>query len=309
MWRVIDIGGENYFMRVKHNKLSVEREGTLVAEIPFADIHSIVCHGNGLWYSDSFLKHCLENDIPLVFCDEKHLPTGMLMSYNSNIASAQRQEEQMSASRPRKKQAWKRIITAKLQAQRDVLLYYGKAERAAALDELSRNVLSGDTSNREAVGAKEYFEGLFGYEFIREDEDNDVNAFLNYTYTIIRSCVARGIMGAGLHPGLGVFHSNKTNPYALADDLMEPLRPLGDALAIETYQSSSVRHSLMPEVKKKLVAVTEMPVLFSDDVYGLSDAVSRYVYSYYSFLSGSGKDIEFPKFNKDWQKKNGARTL
>ena len=296
-------------MRVKHNKLSVEREGTLVAEIPFADIHSIVCHGNSLLYSDSFLKHCLDNDIPLVFCDEKHLPTGMLMSFNSNYASAERQEAQITASRPRKKQAWKKIITAKLQAQRDVLSHYGITGSAFVLEELSKSVLSGDTSNREAIGAREYFEGLFGHGFIREDDGNDINAFLNYTYTIIRSCVARGIMGAGLHPGFGVFHSNKTNPYALADDLMEPLRPLGDALAIEAYQSSNVKHILITEIKKKLVAVTEMPVLFSGDRYGMSDAVSHYVHSYYNFLSGSDKEIEFPRFDKDWQNKNGIRTL
>jgi CRISPR-associated protein Cas1 len=35
-------------------------------------------------------------------------------------------------------------------------------------------------------------------------------------------------MAAGLHPGFGLMHANKSNPMVLVDDLMEPFRPIVD---------------------------------------------------------------------------------
>lgn len=46
----------------------------------------------------------------------------------------------------------------------------------------------------------------------------------------MRSCVARSILGAGLHPAIGLHHHNRLNGFALADDLVEPFRPLVDGL-------------------------------------------------------------------------------
>src|SRR3546814_11169142 len=46
----------------------------------------------------------------------------------------------------------------------------------------------------------------------------------------MRSCVARSIIGAGLHPAIGLHHHSRLNGFALADDLVEPFRPLVDGL-------------------------------------------------------------------------------
>lgn len=57
--------------------------------------------------------------------------------------------------------------------------------------------------------------------------------FLSYVLNSpwgMRSCVARSIIGAGLHPTIGLHHHNRLNGFALADDLVEPFRPLVDGL-------------------------------------------------------------------------------
>lgn len=296
MWRVVDIGGENFFIHVHHRKMVVEKDGSEVSSIPISDIHSVILHGDGFRYSDTFIKLCMENNVPIVFCDNKHLPIGMLMTLNQKNESSRRFEEQFKASLPRKKQAWKKVVSAKLAAQGSVLNYYGYDTGFAVLDHLSKTVLSGDSTNREAVGAKEYFKYLFGSSYFRSSNSESVNSLLDYVYTVIRSTVARGIMGVGLHPGLSVFHSNKINPFALADDLMEPLRPIGDALVIDIIKDNG-QCELIPEVKRNLVKITNIAVKYEDVSLGLSNAVGRYVMSYYSFISGRSSDISFPVFS------------
>ena len=42
------------------------------------------------------------------------------------------------------------------------------------------------------------------------------------------AATARAVVAAGLHPTIGLHHSNEGNPMRLVDDLMEPFRPVID---------------------------------------------------------------------------------
>jgi len=225
MWRVLDLGGDNYYLHSQRNSLVVERDG-VETKIPYQDIHSITCHGNGIIYSDSVFKACIKHNIPMVFCDDRHVSTGILLSLYQHKDSAQRHAVQLLASLPRKKLAWKLIVVQKLQNQSDFLKYLGLNRFAEQVKTLSTRVQSGDPSNVEAQVARLYFNALHGQEFYRSDDENNINAKLNYGYTILRSSVARAVISGGLHPGYAVYHSSRINPYSLIDDLMEPFRPM-----------------------------------------------------------------------------------
>src|SRR5690606_35863877 len=93
---------------------------------------------------------------------------------------------------------------------------------------LAKKVRSGDAGNLEAQGARRYWGLLFGDEFRRDQAAGGLNSLLNYGYTILRSATARAVVGAGLHPSIGLFHSNSGNPMRLVDDLIEPFRPVVD---------------------------------------------------------------------------------
>jgi CRISPR-associated protein Cas1 len=69
---------------------------------------------------------------------------------------------------------------------------------------------------------------MMGPNFRRNVGHADENALLNYGYTLLRAATARAVVASGLHPTIGLFHSNRSNAFALADDLMEPFRPLVD---------------------------------------------------------------------------------
>ena len=101
-------------------------------------------------------------------------------------------------------------------------------EAPAPLNMMVRKIKSGDSSNIEAQAARYYWPRMMGPNFRRNVEHADENALLNYGYTVLRAATARAVVASGLHPTIGLFHSNRSNAFALADDLMEPFRPLVD---------------------------------------------------------------------------------
>lgn len=140
MWRIVDIGGYGYFLRVSDNKLVVTKEDNST-EIPFRDINSIIIHCD-CQISGKVFQQCIENTIPILFCDEKHVPSGLFSPFNQNEDSARRFEIQLNASRPRRKQAWAQLIKAKLKNQALVLKETGLTQKAGELLYLSEEVIA-----------------------------------------------------------------------------------------------------------------------------------------------------------------------
>ncbi len=294
MWRVLEIAGDGYFLHVNNRNIFVEKDGEIALPIAFADVNSIICHGKNLRFSESFLEGCLKNEIPLTFCDEKHIPLGILLPFYQHTDSLQRIEKQITAKLPKKKQAWQLIIKAKINAQAKVLHYYGKQQAGLILKSMSDHVLSGDSSNLEAQAAKLYFTSLFGKNFIRADDDDSINILLNYGYSIIRSSVARAVVSCGLYPGFGVFHSGRINPFCLVDDLMEPLRPLADKKVFDIYKHNE-NVKLTPPIKKDLISLATENMRYGKSSMELSTSTRKYVMEYLSFISGDSRHITFPE--------------
>lgn len=91
----------------------------------------------------------------------------------------------------------------------------------APLQALVGKVKSGDPEEHRGQGRG--VTGVVERRRVRRDQDGDgINALLNYGYTILRSATARAVVAAGLHPSIGLHHSNDANAMRLVDDLMEP---------------------------------------------------------------------------------------
>ena len=190
-----------------------------------------------------------QHNVAVVFCNEQHIPTTMLMDLESNSMQAKHIRAQLDAGKPMCKQVWKQVVEHKIQNQSALLEKLGKGK-----DPLQRyytTVKSGDSTNREGVAAKVYWSTLFGKQFIRDRFGTPPNNLLNYGYAILRSSVARAIMDAGLLPLVGVFHRSYYDALPLADDLMEPYRPFID----EKVYSLQLRGigEIGPTVKKEIL--------------------------------------------------------
>ena len=74
---------------------------------------------------------------------------------------------------------------------------------------------------------------------------------LNYGYTVLRATTARAVVAAGLHPSIGLHHSNDNNAMRLVDDLMEPFRPMIDLKVWQLKRDG--QNEVTPETKRALV--------------------------------------------------------
>lgn len=218
--------------------------------LPLDDVGVIVLESREILISSALLSECAKYDIALFCCDESHMPNGIMLPFLQHCRYSGIVRMQVSWSEPFKKRVWQMVVKSKLEGQSVVLEHYGKSE-SKILRHCAKNVLSGDSDNREAYGASVYWTALFGASFRRKDENNPRNALLNYGYAIFRGAIARSLVGAGLLPALGVHHDNGLNPFNLADDLIEPFRPL-----VDTYVATLTPTTLLtPSVKQELVSL------------------------------------------------------
>jgi CRISP-associated protein Cas1 len=182
----------------------------------------------------------------LIVSDEKHLPAAMLLPLSTHSTQTERFARQAAVSLPTRKRAWRQIVQAKLQAQARLLEEIIGKDGGLGL--MAGKVRSGDPDNLEAQAARIYWQALFGKDnpdspgqvFHRDREGEGVNPHLNYGYAVLRAIVARALCAAGLHPSLGVHHHNRYDTFCLADDLMEPFRPLVDRVVARLPLKSEI---------------------------------------------------------------------
>lgn len=176
-----------------------------------------------------------------------------------------------------------------------LLKRFGK--EAANLLKWAGEVKSGDPDNLEARAANYYWKNLFPEinGFRRERDGAPPNNLLNYAYAILRAIIARNLVGSGLLPTLGIHHRNQYNHYCLADDIMEPYRPFADALVCEIITNGEDHTELNTSVKKQLLGLATIDVLFDDERSPLMNAAQRTTASLAKCFEGKAKKVLYPK--------------
>ena len=212
------------------NRLVIEPGDQPVKTLCLHDIAALVVSHPQVTYSQAVLSKLMDAGGVFVSCSANRIPNGMLLPLSANRTQTERFAAQAAAPRPLYKRLWQQIVRAKINAQAETLRQTrGDDAGLAALVPL---VKSGDPANVEARAARRYWTLLFSDRPFRRDFDAaDDNQLLNYGYAVLRAIVARAICSSGLHPTIGLHHHNRYNPFCLADDLMEPLRPLVDIAA------------------------------------------------------------------------------
>ncbi len=240
--RVIEIAEPGRLLRLERGLMVVvdSKDGDELGRIALDQIGAVLCTARGVTASSSLILALSERAVPLVYCGAGFLPSAILWPVDAHHVQSARIEAQATASIPLVKRLWQQIVKAKIANQSLVLDHLGKAEGAAALQAISKRVRSGDAGNLEAQAARRYWPLVFDERFRRDQNAGDVNALLNYAYAILRSATARAVMANGLHPSIGLHHSNRYNAMRLVDDLMEPYRPLFDLGVRRLYRAGHV---------------------------------------------------------------------
>lgn len=250
--RIVEVADDRRHLFLSRGFLVVqdtEGERKELGQVPLDDIAAVIANAHGLSYTNNLLVALAERCAPFVLCAANHNAVGMVLPIEGNYQQAKRYDAQIAANQPLIKRLWADIVKSKLQQQAAAL------EAAGApyipLQALVRKVRSGDPDNFEAQGARRYWGLLFGDDFRRDQQGGGLNGMLNYGYTILRATTARSVVAAGLHPTIGLHHSNEGNAMRLVDDLMEPFRPVID---LKVWQLQKQGEStITPETKRALV--------------------------------------------------------
>ena len=164
---------------------------------------------------------------------------------------------------------------------------------ATAFDHLARKVGSGDPENIEAQAARRYWPTLMGEAFRRDRDAQGANALLNYGYAVMRAACARAVVAAGLHPSIGVHHAHRGNPFALADDVIEPFRALVDALTIRLIAHDIT--GVTSEAKRAYAGLIALDLMLDDGITTVWLAIQRTAQTLArSFQSGRATDLILP---------------
>ena len=226
--------------------------------IPIEDVGVVLLENQQTSITLPLLNALAESEVQVVICNSKGMPSAMIQSMNSNNLQGETLRNQIACGEVLKKQLWKQVVEAKIKNQASLLNSVG--EDGNILKPFYSNVRSGDVDNREGIAARIYFQHLFGDTFIRDRDEDGINALLNYGYSILRAATCRAIVSSGLLPAIGIYHHNRSNAYPLGDDLMEPFRPFVDGVVYDLAMHGKTE--LTKEVKAELISV-----LYADTIY------------------------------------------
>lgn len=287
-WRSVMISRPARLSR-EHFSLAIEQEQT--AFVPFEDIAVIVLNHREITLTHPVLSACAEYGIGLFATGDNHQPSGVFLPFLAHTRTTRMMRRQLGLSRPLGKQAWASIVRRKIANQAICLRLAGRGS-VNRLESYARRVRSGDPDNLEGQAAAIYFVQLFGPGFVRAEE-RWTNAALNYGYAVLRGAIARGLVAHGLHPTIGLFHDSEQNAFNLADDLIEPFRPLVD---LHVFKSPPfVEGDLTPADKVKLAALLNVDVGMPRGRMSALSAIEYAVESLARMIEDGESALELPE--------------
>lgn len=286
-WQVLDL--LNYEGKVRTERGAFSIDGRRVP----LDSLSTALIGPKCAISAGVPHHAAKHDVVVLFCDWRGLPLSALMPWSDNTRTGARMQAQATLSEPRRKNAWMRVIKAKITSQAKTLELAGKENLAQRLYEMAKRVRSGDPENVEGQAARVLWKGLYGHlNFTRIPGANDaINAAHNYGYTILRGRVLTSILGAGLTAGIGIFHKGRSNPFALADDLIEPFRAVIDRTVLEFDPTEFI----LDQATKKALIHAVRPLEVPDEGFRVDAEIDRFTATFARYVEGELDRLEVPK--------------
>lgn len=277
-WRAVLLTGRAR-LRLNQQCCLVERdEGEI--RLAFEDLAGVVLDTPEVSLSSALLARFAREKVLLVTCDERHLPNGALLPLQGHFRQLVTLRRQLTLSQKMKKRLWQRLIAGKVANQGRVLARFGHKE-ASALFAMAERVAPGDPDNIEARAARDYFARLFP-NFRRRPREGDLcNAMLNYAYALLRAGLARALVAQGFHPALGIWHDSVDNPFNLADDLIEPWRPLADLhVAHHLGARQPTSDELTTEDRRELARLLVSELRLDGQITTVSWALERFVDSF-----------------------------
>ena len=284
-WRTIVVNTHSK-LSYKNNHL-IFKNAHQTEMIHLSEIDILLLETTDIVLTTMLIKRLVDENILVIFCDDKRLPTAMLMPFYGRHDSSLQLSRQIAWDETVKAEVWTDIISHKILNQSLYLGECGFYEKSQAIMDLYQGLELFDPSNREGHSARIYFNRLFGNDFSR-DLDCPINAGLDYGYTLLMSMFAREVVITGCMTQFGLKHANQFNQFNLASDIMEPFRPIVDRIIYENRDASFVK------MKRELFTMFSETYAYKNKEMYLTNIVSDYTKKVIKALNNGGKGV--PEF-------------
>lgn len=252
--------------------------------IHLSEIDVLLLETTDITITTMLLKRLVDENILVLFCDDKRLPIGKILPFYGRHDSSLQLSRQIEWLLEIKATVWTEIIYQKIANQSQFLLMNEFQEKSHGIANLLQGLEPFDPSNREGHAARIYFNTLFGNDFNRE-ANNDINAGLNYGYTLLLSIFARELVKCGCMTQFGLKHANQFNDFNLASDIMEPFRPLVDEIVYEN------RTGNFKQIKRALFQLFTNNYKYNEKNMFLTNIVGDYTKKIIKALNGETQKV------------------
>lgn len=278
----------------KHKEFTASFKKEAETTIPIEDIGMVVIDHSQITLTHDLCEKLIANNTAVVWCDAKHMPTALTLPMAANDTFSEKTRYQIEGSEPLKKQLWRQTIEAKILNQAAVLKHFKYPHKD--LENMATQVLSGDTANMEGEAAAKYWNKMLEpYDTPRGQHEGSPNHFLNYAYAILRATVARSLVGSGLLLVLGIHHRNKYNAYCLADDIMEPYRPIIDQYIFEYLNTLEIIPETLGRTEKQhILNLLHIDIIIEGKKSPLMVGMQRTTSSLMRCFMGETRKILYP---------------
>jgi CRISP-associated protein Cas1 len=164
------------------------------------------------------------------------------------------------------------------------------------LDKMIPRINSGDPENYEGQAAAIYWNYILKDHGVTRGRDmGSPNHLFNYGYAILRAVIARNLVGSGCLPVMGIHHTNKYNAYCLADDIMEPFRPIVDKLVLDYIShKKDIGDELTKGDKAYLLQIPATDISMEGKMSPLMVGAQRTTASLVKCYQGTARKIIYP---------------
>ncbi len=273
-------------------RISCQREQLIIqgetsASFPLEDLLSLLIESRQCTLTTAALSALAKSGTTVFLCDEKHIPCAVALPLAQHSRQLEVTRAQLAWTQSERNRWWQQIVVSKIRNQAECLSLCGLFDSASVLYKQAQAVTRGDRENREATAAALHFPALFGKGFTRSAEYDGRNAALNYGYAILRGCMARCLAVYGFIPWVGLHHGSTLNAWNLADDMMEPYRPVVDLFVAAQVDEEA---ALDTRLKSQLFNLLNVDILSGQQRHSVAYAMERQVQS----LRSGSKELCLP---------------
>ena len=273
-------------------RISCQREQLIIqgetsASFPLEDLLSLLIESRQCTLTTAALSALAKSGTTVFLCDEKHIPCAVALPLAQHSRQLEVTRAQLAWTQSERNRWWQQIVVSKIRNQAECLSLCGLFDSASVLYKQAQAVTRGDRENREATAAALHFPALFGKGFTRSAEYDGRNAALNYGYAILRGCMARCLAVYGFIPWVGLHHGSTLNAWNLADDMMEPYRPVVDLFVAAQVDEEA---ALDTRLKSQLFNLLNVDILSGQQRHSVAYTMERQVQS----LRSGSKELCLP---------------